>query len=54
MYTKIKKSIQKVVNDINGVDVEKVKQTYDEQSKKIKKAYKGSKLEKQVENFFDW
>ncbi len=54
MYTKIKKSIKKVVDDINGVDIEKVKQTYDEQSKKIKQAYKGSKLEKQVENFFDW
>ena len=54
MYTKIKKGLKKIVDDINGVDVEKVKQTYDEQSKKIKKAYKGSKLEKQVENFFDW
>ena len=54
MYTKIKKSIKKVVDDINGVDITKVKKAYDEAEHKIKKAYKGSKLEKQVENFFDW
>jgi len=38
MYTKIKKSIKKVVDDINGVDITKVKKAYDEAEHKIKKA----------------